>query len=297
MTSHRETTPVPGPRALEGGTVVVTGGGGGLGRACAEEILRAGARVVLCGRDGGRLAEARAALEAQAPGGVETVQGDVTQLDDMDRVFAAAARHGGPLGVVHAAAVLSAIGPVTAVDPVAWDATVRTNLFGSFVITRVACRLMVAGGRGGSIVLFSGGGASGPFPNYTAYACSKVGVVRLAETVAQEVAGTGIRVNCIAPGFVATDMHQATLRAGSVAGDTYLRRTEAELARGGVPASLAARAVVFLLSDSAAGITGRLVSAVHDDWAKWPNRADEIAGSDLFTLRRIVPADRGHAWQ
>ena len=283
--------------ALSGHTVVITGGGGGLGRACGEEILNAGASVVLCGRDAARLEAAGAALEAGAPGRVDVAPGDVTIPADVERMFATASRRGKPLGVVHAAAVLSAIGPVTTVDPAAWDATVRTNLFGTFLVIRTACRLMEAAAQGGSIVLFSGGGASGPFPNYTAYACSKVAVVRLAETVAQEVAHAGIRINCIAPGFVATGIHEATLRAGSSAGEAYLRRTEAELAEGGVSPSLAARAVAFLLSGEAAGISGRLVSAVHDDWAGWPGRAAEIAASDLFTLRRIVPSDRGHAWR
>ncbi|HLQ22937.1 MAG TPA: SDR family oxidoreductase [Gemmatimonadales bacterium] len=282
---------------LTDSTVVVTGGSMGIGLACAEELARAGARVVLCARGPDALADARSRV-SQIPGAVvETVTADVTSESSLRRVFDAAQDLGGALHVVHAAAVLAAIGPVTEVDPETWLETVRTNLFGTFLTVRLGCRRMIASGRGGAIVCFSGGGASGPFPNYTAYAVGKVGVVRFVETVAQEVAAHRIRVNCVAPGFVPTRMHDATLQAGAAAGAAYLKRTEEELRSGGVPAERAAGTVRFLLSEEAAAITGKLVAAVHDDWASWPSRAHQIVGSDLFTLRRIVPRDRGLEWQ
>jgi len=269
----------------------------GIGLACAEELVRAGARVVLCARGSGALADARSRLD-QIPGAVvEAVTADVTSESSLRLVFDAAQDLGGSLHVVHAAAVLAAIGPVTEVDPDAWFETVRTNLFGTFLTVRLGCQRMIAAGRGGAIVCFSGGGASGPFPNYTAYAASKVGVVRFVETVAQEVAPHRIRVNCVAPGFVPTRMHAATLQAGAAAGAAYLQRTEEELRSGGVPPGRAASTVRFLLSQESAAITGKLVAAVHDDWARWPSHADQIAGSDLFTLRRIVPRDRGLEWE
>jgi NAD(P)-dependent dehydrogenase (short-subunit alcohol dehydrogenase family) len=237
----------------------------------------------------------------------------------------------GLAGVVHAAAVLGPIGPTAAVDPAAWLDAVRVNLFGSYLVAAAAARVWgavpgtetgarmsagaggggVAGGSvggaasgspgaaggGGSIVLLSGGGATSPFPRYTAYASSKVAVVRLAESLAEELAPLGVRVNALAPGFVATRMHEETLVAGKRAGDDYLRSTREQLAAGGVPPELAGRAAVFLLSDAAAGITGRLVSAPWDRWWEWPARRGQIEESDLFTLRRIVPRDRGADWQ
>jgi 3-oxoacyl-[acyl-carrier protein] reductase len=270
----------------------------GIGLACARELSREGARVVLAARGRERLEEAASALRAVLKGAeIRIVSGDVTDEQDVNDIFDAAETLGGVNGVVHAAGVLGAIGPVVTVEPAEWFRVVRVNLFGAFLVARTACQRMIQRGTGGSIVLFSGGGATSGFANYTGYACSKVAVVRLVESLATEVAPHGIRVNCVAPGFVATRMHDETLRAGERAGKDYLQRTRAELEAGGVPASLAARAVAFLLSARADGITGKLLAAPWDRWEQWPRHRRELEGSDLFTLRRIVPHDRGLDWQ
>jgi 3-oxoacyl-[acyl-carrier protein] reductase len=123
-------------------------------------------------------------------------------------------------------------------------------------------------------------------------------VVRFVETVAHELRAEGIEINALAPGFVATRMHQETLAAGAeAAGSDYLERTKGELESGGVPPEVPAAAAVFLISDAARGITGKFVSAVYDGWQTWPEHLAEIEGSDLFTLRRIVPKERGLSWQ
>jgi NAD(P)-dependent dehydrogenase (short-subunit alcohol dehydrogenase family) len=271
--------------------------------------------VVIAARGAETLVAAEARLSAEY--GAERVRGvaaDVGREGDVAALFRVAEGWmGGIDGVIHAAAVLGPIGPTAEVDPERWLETVRVNLFGSYLVSAAAARSMlgrIEEGAGpahdaavtaelgrGSIVLLSGGGATSPFPRYTAYASSKVAVVRLAESLAEELAPAGIRVNALAPGFVATRMHAETLAAGARAGVDYLRRTAEELEEGGVPPELAGRAAVFLLSGESAGITGRLVSAPWDRWWEWPGRRAEIEGSDLFTLRRIVPRDRGGDWQ
>lgn len=315
--------------SLAGGGVVVTGGSCGIGYACAAEVLAAGGRVVLAARGAAALVEAVERLAGEY--GAERVRGVVADIGvegDVARLFGEAEGWlGSVTGVVHAAGVQGPIGPTAEVEAAAWLETLRVNLYGSYLVSAAAVRVMsvgrgvgvvagsavpgvisdadaVAGGPGerirartggGSIVLLSGGGAATPFPRYTAYAASKAGVVRLAESLAVEVAPLGIRVNALAPGFVATRIHEATLSAGELAGGDYLRRTREQLAGGGVPAELAGRAAVFLLSAESAGITGRLLAAPWDRWWEWPERLSE--GGDLFTLRRIVPRDRGGEWQ
>ena len=279
---------------LAGRTVVVTGGSMGIGYACAEAALSAGANVVLAARGESTLVAAADRLDAQR---VLARTCDVSDEVQVDALFdAAIERFGAVHGVLHAAAVIGPIGEVMEVAADEWLGAVRVDLFGAFLVARAAARVMRAAG-GGKIVLLSGGGATAAFPRYSAYACSKAGVVRLAETLAVELAPYGIEVNALAPGFVTTRMHEATLAAGTRAGEAYLQRTQQELERGGIPVEVAAAAAVFLLSSDSDGITGRLLAAPWDDWRSWPQHAEELRDSDLFTLRRIVPRDRGMQWQ
>ena len=288
----------PPHETLVGHNIVVTGGSMGIGYACAEELARSGARVTICARGKGALEQASSRLRSAMPKAeVAYLAADVSDPKDVNRLLDAVERVGPITGLVHAAAVLGAIGSVVTADPEQWFEVVRINLYGSFLVARGVCQRMIRAKQRGSVVLFSGGGATSPFPNFTAYGSSKAAVVRLAETLAQEVAAHGIRVNCVSPGFVATRMQDQTLEAGEAAGADYIRRTKAELKKGGVSPTLAARAVAFLLSDRGAGITGRLLAAPWDRWDEWPEHLDEMSGSDVFTLRRIVPRDRGMNWQ
>ncbi len=222
---------------------------------------------------------------------------DVSNPESVQDMFAEANGAFGQIdGLVHAAAVMGPIGSILEIDPAQWLEAIHIDLYGTFLVAREAARRMAAA-HYGRIVLFSGGGASGPFPNYSAYACSKVAVVRFTETLAQELGPHGIEVNCLAPGFVATKIHEATLRAGATAGKEYLQRTKDELAKGGASPTYAARAATFLLSDAARGISGKYIAAVHDGWERWPEHLEEIRSTDIFTLRRILPGERGMDWQ
>lgn len=285
---------VPLTFSLNGKTIVVTGGSMGLGLATARVCLATGANVVLCSR---HRADLDAALDTLAAGPRASAEvADVSRAEQVEKLFAAAeARHGGLDGVIHCAAILGPIGPIADTAPDEWLEGIRVNLFGTFLVAREAVRRLRRRG-GGRIVLFSGGGGGYALPNYSSYACAKVAVVRMVETLAQEVMSEGIEVNALAPGFVSTRLHAQTLEAGARAGAQYLESTRRQLAAGGVPPEVGARAAAFLVSDAARGITGKLVAAVHDSLAQWPDHLDELRSTDLFTLRRIVPKDRGMLW-
>ena len=161
--------------------------------------------------------------------------------------------------------------------------TIAVNLVGTMLALRFALpRLQATGGRA---VTFSGGGGTSPLPRYDAYAASKAAVVRLTENLA---ASGEIEINAVAPGFVATRMHDETLRAGpDAAGQSYYQRTQEQVRAGGFPASEAAELVAFLLGPDAAGITGRLISAQWDPWREEEFRERLRTDSDLAKLRRI----------
>jgi 3-oxoacyl-[acyl-carrier protein] reductase len=191
---------------------------------------------------------------------------------------------GGPLdGLVTAAGVLGPVGSLDAVAPGEFARAIAINLIGTALALHHALpRLRATGGRA---VTFSGGGGTSALARYDAYAASKAGVVRLTENVAADGA---IEVNCVAPGFVATRMHEGTLTAGpEAAGTAYFERTRQHLARGGFPAAEAANLVAFLVGPDASGITGRLISAQWDPWHDEAFRARLRQDPDLARLRRI----------
>jgi NAD(P)-dependent dehydrogenase (short-subunit alcohol dehydrogenase family) len=271
---------------LHGTSIVVTGGSMGIGQAVARACLEAGANVTICARGGHALARAQSEFrESGFAASIASVEADVSIAADVARTFdVAAARFGRVDGVVNAAAVLGPAGSILDVDPEAWLQAVRIDLFGTFLVTREACKHMRA--RGGRIVLFAGGGASAPYPNFTAYASSKVAVVRFAETAAQEMHAAGIEINALAPGLVNTRMVEQTQRSGF-----------ATPAAAAVSPDIAARATAFLLSNAARGITGKFVAPNFDDYERWPEHLAELRATDVFTLRRILPKERGMEWQ
>lgn len=282
---------------LTGKRIVVTGGSMGIGLACTETCLEGGAQVLICARTEEPLSQALRSLQEKGFTKVAAIVTDVTVEEQVEATFqAAVTQFGGLDGVIHCAGVYGPIGPVTEVEPAAWLETIRINLFGTFLVARQACRLMKGRG-GGRLVLFSGGGAATPFPNFTAYACGKAAVVRFTETLAQEMQPFNIQVNCVAPGFVVTRLHQETLAAGDRAGTAFLEQTKRQIESGGVSATIGAGAAAFLLSDEAKGITGKFLAAPYDGWADWPKHLEQLQRTDIFTLRRIVPKDRGMDWQ
>jgi 3-oxoacyl-[acyl-carrier protein] reductase len=146
--------------------------------------------------------------------------------------------------------------------------------------------------RRGKIINLSGGGATSPLPNFSAYAASKAAIVRLNETLAEEVKGFNIQVNAIAPGAVNTRLVDEILAAGPAAGEEMLARTRRQKETGGVPPEQAAALAVFLASEESDGLSGRLISAVWDDWQSMNSHIDQIMASELYTLRRVTEDTR-----
>lgn len=284
---------------LTGRRVLVTGSSEGLGKAVAAECLRQGASVMLCARRPDALDATVAELVPQAQPGQQVAgrAADVSQPDEVsDLVEATVSTLGGVDGVVNNASIQ---GPVGSVEDVAWEAwrsTVEVDLFGPVLVCRAVVPHLRRQGHG-KIVNISGGGATAPRPAFSAYASAKAAMVRFSETLAHELAGTGVDVNAVAPGLLGTRMLAEALAAGKVAGDESFRARATEaLERPEVNLARAAGLCTWLLSDASDGITGRLLSSVWDPWPALDRWRHELAGTDVYTLRRIVPEDRGLRW-
>jgi NAD(P)-dependent dehydrogenase (short-subunit alcohol dehydrogenase family) len=282
------------PRELAGRVAVITGGGRGIGAAIAFRFAAAGARLVIASRTLHELEEVAGRCGELGAHCLVRVA-DVTRRDAAFGLIDSALERFGRVDVlVNAAGSYGPIGPVVDVDAEEWTRALHVNLLGTLHTCQRAVPAM-ARARLGSIVNFSGGGATAPLARFSAYGASKAAVVRLTETLALEVAEHGIRVNVIAPGAVDTRLQDAVLDAGARAGELYGRmRALRESGQGGTPVEVPAELALYLASDRSLGLTGRLVSAPHDPWREWTgDRIEEMAGTPWYTLRRLDPHTLG----
>lgn len=284
---------------LDGRRALITGGSQGFGFAVAGAFLKEGAQVMLCARDGERLERARKDLADVAPdeSRLLATPADVSVPGDVERLVAATVSAFGGLEIlVCNAGVHGPKGPLQDVSWTEWCHAVEINLMG----TVLACRATLAhflAQKYGKMLLLSGGGATKPMPYVSAYAASKAAIVRFGETLAEEVRNFRIDVNAVAPGAMNTRLLDDILEAGPArVGNAYYEQALRQKVEGGTPPERGASLCVFLASPESDGITGKLISAVWDPWEALPEHIGELRSSDIYTLRRIVPADRGKDW-
>jgi 3-oxoacyl-[acyl-carrier protein] reductase len=188
--------------------------------------------------------------------------------------------------LINNAGVQGPIGKIEDVDFSAWQQTFAVNLFAPARLSQLLIPQMRRRG-GGKIINISGGGATSPRPNFSAYGVSKCALVRLTETLAHELTGSGIDVNAVAPGAMNTRMLEEVIAAGPRAAAPEYEAAMSRACNGGDSPAWAAELVIFLCSRACDGITGRLISAVWDDWKNLPIQRDNLIGSERYTLRRV----------
>lgn len=282
-------------KSLQSKRALITGGTQGLGSEIAKKFVLAGANILICGRDGDSLNKIQNQLVALSEPGqkVEIFKADISKDADIDALVKAMTLNlGGCDILVNNAGIYGPKGFIEDIDWADWINTIEINLLGSIKL----CRKLVPifrSQRYGKIIQLSGGGATNPLPRLSAYAVSKAGIVRFSETLAEELRGSGVDVNAIAPGALNTRMLDEILSSDpSVVGRDFYEKAVKQKQVGGTSLDLGADLAVYLASPISDGVTGKLISAVWDDWQHFHNYLIELNSTDIYTLRRIVPEDR-----
>jgi NAD(P)-dependent dehydrogenase (short-subunit alcohol dehydrogenase family) len=284
--------------SLTGRTALITGASQGLGAVIAEHFLAEGANVALCSRNAADIdAQHKRLAAAYGADRVWAKPADISSTSDVDALFDDAQSHFGRLDIlVNNAGVYGPMGSIDAVDWDQWVQAIAINLTGTVYCARKAVTIFKPQ-RYGKIVILSGGGATSPLPGISAYAASKAGIVRFTETLALEVREWNIDVNAVAPGALMTRLTDQLLAAGPErVGAAFHARMVKLKQDGGTPLALGAAMCGYLASAESDGLTGRLLAAQWDPWPFSEEHRLEIAESDIYTLRRIVPKDRGRTW-
>lgn len=282
--------------SLDGRIAIVTGASQGLGFEITRNFIKAGASVVICARNDVLLNEAKDKLCKELRPGQKLISksADISNLDDVEAILKLTINEcGGCHILVNNAGIYGPKGKIESVEVTAWIRAIEINVFGSMFMSRAVIPIFRGQGYG-KIIQLSGGGATNPLPNLSAYAASKAAVIRYAETLSEELRGTGIDVNAIAPGALNTRLLDEILEAGpEKVGDKFFRQSLEQKKAGGSSILKAAELAVFLASSASDGITGKLISAAWDNWKEWPKYKDKLLTSDVYTLRRIIGRDRG----
>ena len=287
--------------------LVLTGSSTGIGRALAERLLSRGHHVWGLARSD------QSDFAASHPNFHHTR----CDVSDYSAVAAAASAYAAAWpqldAVICAAGLQGEIAPALTADPLKWSATIRANLDGTYFALRAFASLLVQPAPAASrkkIICFSGGGATKARVNFSAYGVAKTALVRLVETIAEENRDQPLDINALAPGAINTRLTDEILALGpSVVGAAEYAAAQKQKAAALVPTSAttsgasadpalicALDCVEWLLSPASDGITGRLLSAPWDPWPTLGDHRAALAASDVYTLRRIVPEDRGQKW-
>ena len=273
---------------LDSKTILITGGSLGIGLEVAKKCAVEGARVIRSARNLNNLKSSIEELKKISNRDHHFYRIDVSQYKEVQK-FArwCSEKFQEVNGLVNCAGIYGPIGKIYQVDMEKFAEAIQINFLGTVYMCNAFSPLLKSASRK-KIVNFSGGGAATPFANFSAYATSKIAIVRLTENISVELKDEGFDVNCIAPGFVITRLHQQTLKAGpGLATQAFYENTEKQIENGGVPAEKAANLTAFLLSSESDGITGKFISAPWDPWQEKEFQNRLRTDKDFATIRRI----------
>ena len=269
-------------------TVIVTGGTQGIGLEISKHLANINCKIILISRSKDDLEKVCKELDEINKLTNFYFVADVSNRKDLSSLENFLSSHQLMIdALINCAGVYGPIGNTLDIDLEEFQKAFNINFFGTLYMIKATKNLFKKAIKK-KVINFSGGGAASPFPYYSAYATSKAAIVRLTENLSIELKNDSFDINCIAPGFVVTRLHQDTIKAGpEKMGKEFYENTKKMIENGGVAPSYSCDLVSFLLSDHSDGITGKFISA---NWDKWNDKEylKEIRQNNNFaTLRRI----------
>jgi len=273
---------------LESKTIIVTGGSVGIGLAVAKKCAEEGARVIIAARNKNDLKQAVDEIKKISKKEHIYYSLDVSNITGVKNFADWCKKNNLQInGLVNCAGIYGPIGKTTEIDLNKFTEAIYVNFLGTVYMCSIFAPIIKSETRK-KIINFSGGGAASPFANYSAYATSKIAIVRFTENLSIELAEDNYDVNCVAPGFVVTRLHQQTLEVGGEkAGNSFFENTKKQIETGGVPPEKAAELTVFLLSEKSDEINGKFLSAPWDPWQDEDFLNELRKNKNIATLRRI----------
>lgn len=283
---------------LNNKNVIITGGSLGFGKALTERFLSEGCNVCICARNDIELFSVEKEFADRFPQRrILTKKCDVSNEEDVKKFIDYAV---GEFKTIHVLILNAGIyGPMGSTESVSlsdWKRVIDVNLYGVLL----PCRELIPhfkNNKYGKIIILSGGGATNPMPNISAYASSKAAVVRLSETISKELEDFNVDVNAISPGVMLTRMMDQVIEAGpSLVGEEFFNKNKNWKENGTYSFELGTSLAVYLAGSESDGITGKLISAQWDNWRDLKKHLCDLQQTDIYCLRRIIPEDRKMDW-
>lgn len=274
-------------------TIVVVGASSGIGAAVTRALAADGHHLFICARRVERLKEVAASNPK-----IFFAPCDVTNEAEVAQFIGEVRNRTSSVDVlIYSAAILGPVGSLHKLKSSEWLTTLMINLFGAVLFTKQVVPLMMPERRP-RILFVSGGGAFDPLPRLSAYGASKAGLIRLVESLAIDLAASNIAVNAVAPGFMATEIHQAVMDAGPESGGVEYDKAVKQLSIwDDTDMEIPVNCMRYMLSDAASKLTGKTISARFDPWGEpeFDASIDEILSSPLYATQRVNLVDLGNS--
>ena len=262
--------------------IIITGGAGGIGAKLTKHLIRKNYSITVIGRNKSRFEN----LSINSSN-VQFYTIDISSTKDVELFYKwYSDLNNSIFALINAAGVQPPIGEFKNNNNQEWENNLNTNICGTANMIKGAIPLLKIG-KHNKIINFSGGGATSSRPNFSAYAVSKIAIVKLTEIIAHELNKYSIDVNAVAPGAINTDMLKEIIEAGSDCAGVEYNDAIKRQKKGGESPDKIIELCDFLLSERSNGISGKLISAIWDDYKneKFIKRLKN--DSDFCTLRRI----------